>query len=127
MTIRVLLVDDEENLRKTLAAYLEDEGMDVTAVHSGEEAVALVEDGADFDVVIIDMRLPGMDGNEVIRRLHAHSGHTAFLVHTGSAGYVVPQDLRALGINGRYVFEKPLPDMAPLAQAIRQLAGQTET
>jgi two-component system response regulator PilR (NtrC family) len=60
-----LLVDDEEALRAVLAERLEEHGFDVTAAGSGEAALEALERFA-FDVIISDLRLPGMDGRQVI-------------------------------------------------------------
>lgn len=65
---RILLVDDEPLMRIPLADRLRSEGYEVEAVASGEDAVARFE-RADFDVAIVDLRLPGIDGVEVLRRL----------------------------------------------------------
>jgi PAS domain S-box-containing protein len=120
----VLIVDDDELVRENLIGYLQDEGMQVTGVASGEEAVALLRAGQRFDVCVMDMRLPGMDGNDSMRAVHAMAPGLEFLIHTGSAAYSLPADLRALGLDRSRVFFKPLQDMGPLAQAIRDLAGR---
>jgi putative two-component system response regulator len=64
---RVLVVDDEENNRKLLSRLLSPE-YDVETAADGEEALALVE-CSDVDVVLLDVRLPGLDGFEVCSRL----------------------------------------------------------
>ncbi len=70
-TARVLIVDDEKNMRKTLADILHDEGYDVTTAASGEEAVALcAKDG--YDIVLMDVRMPGIDGVEAFRQIRRH-------------------------------------------------------
>lgn len=120
----VLIVDDEEMIRENLKAYLEDDGIAVTAVASGEEALRCLENGHSFRVCIMDMRLPGMDGNASIRCLRALCPKMQFIVHTGSADYSVPGDLQTLGLAGDRVYLKPLLDMAPLAQAVRALVEQ---
>jgi len=121
MRLRVLVVDDEVRVAGSLQAYLEDEGMSVKSAGSAEEALDLVQTGEDFDVCIMDMRLPGMDGDAAIRLLHLVRPRMRYIIHTGTAGYRVPEDLRDLGIGTRQLFTKPLPDMAPLAQTIRKL------
>jgi CheY-like chemotaxis protein len=121
-TPKVLIVDDDELVRENLCAYLEDEGMQVDGVGSGEEAVARLTAGQRFDVCVMDMRLPGMDGNDSIRAVHALDPGLQFLIHTGSAAYSLPEDLGAWGRDRTRVFFKPLQDMGPLAQAIRGLA-----
>lgn len=66
----VLLVDDDRALRKLLRAYLQEEAIAVVEAGSGEEALALVARTAP-DLVLLDVRLPGIDGFEVLRRLEA--------------------------------------------------------
>jgi len=114
----ILVVDDEEMVRENLKAYLEDEGLVVTAVDSGENALHYVRNGGNFAVCIMDMRLPGMDGNASIRSLHALCPKMKFIIHTGSSDYSLPGDLYAIGLNDGQVYLKPLIDMAPLAAAV---------
>ena len=68
---RVLIVDDETNMRKTLADILRDEGYQVTAAATGEEAVELCSN-AGYDIVLMDVRMPGMDGVEAFREIRRH-------------------------------------------------------
>lgn len=65
---RVLIVDDEDNIRKVLREILEDEGFDVEEAESGEEALTLNERKM-FDLVFLDIWLPGIDGLEVLKRI----------------------------------------------------------
>lgn len=122
MECSILVVDDEPMIRENLKAYLEDEGMQVTAVESGEEALRYVASGRSFAVCIMDMRLPGMDGHASIRSLHALCPEMQFIVHTGSADYALPSDLEQIGLSRTQVYLKPLLDMAPLANTVRALA-----
>ena len=124
MTLRVLVVDDEAAVASTLQAYLEDEGMAVRSAGSAEEALELLRTGVVFDVCIMDMRLPGMHGNAAIRRLHRVRPCMQYIIHTGTAGYELPDDLRAMGIGNMQLFMKPLPDMSPLVDTIRSLGTQ---
>jgi DNA-binding response OmpR family regulator len=70
----VLLVDDDRALRKLLRAYLEAESISVLEAASGEEGLLAIERSAPT-LVLLDVRLPGIDGFEVLRRLD-HSGRT---------------------------------------------------
>jgi len=121
VAVHVLIVDDEPSVRTNLAAYLEDEDMCVHALSSAEHALELVRSGLKFDVCVMDMRLPGMNGNEAIRALHAACSGLRFVVHTGTAGYRPPDEFAALGVTPARVFRKPLADMEPLAAAVREL------
>jgi len=68
MALRVLFVDDEEDLVSTVVERLELRGIDATGAVSGQEALTLIEQRP-FDVVLLDVRMPGIGGLEVIRRI----------------------------------------------------------
>jgi len=122
--ICILIVDDEDRLRRGLVTFLEDEGFEVLSVASGEEGIQALRERC-VDVGIIDLRLPGIDGNEVIERAHELRPEMKVLIHTGSANYRLPQRLIALGVEPWQVFQKPLEDMNVLVEAIRRLLGTT--
>lgn len=65
---RVLVVDDEPGIRKTIRAYLEADGFEVTTLSEGDQVVSTV-DSFNPDVVVLDVMLPGIDGIEVLRQL----------------------------------------------------------
>jgi DNA-binding response OmpR family regulator len=71
-TTRILLVDDEQPVQKLLAFPLEKEGYEVVRAADGQQALARFEEGH-FDLVVLDIMLPRMDGLEVCRRLRAKS------------------------------------------------------
>jgi DNA-binding response OmpR family regulator len=69
---RILVVDDEENIRALVETYLKNDGYDVVTAATGEDAVEKVASAAP-DLVILDVRLPGIDGFEVLRRIRKQS------------------------------------------------------
>ena len=80
----VLVVDDEVLIRDTLAEYLGQEGYAVAACATGEEALALAARQR-FDVALCDVQLPGMDGLQLLERLHRISPETFVLLITAYA------------------------------------------
>jgi len=70
---RILLVDDEQSVQKLLAFPLRREGYDVVGAVDGQEALDRLQEGS-FDLVVLDLMLPKVDGFEVCRRLRARSG-----------------------------------------------------
>lgn len=66
---RVLFVDDEENIRKALYRMFRKEAWEVAFAASGEEALALLDAGPPFDLVVTDQRMPGMTGVELLRAM----------------------------------------------------------
>jgi DNA-binding response OmpR family regulator len=67
---RILIVDDEPNMRTTLADILAEEGYETVVAESGERALQLF-DKQRFDLVLLDVRMPGMDGMDVFRHMRA--------------------------------------------------------
>lgn len=72
ITCKVLIIDDDEKLCRLVRAYLEPMGFTVAAAHRGPEGLETALSG-NFDAVLLDVMLPGMDGFEVLRRLRAGS------------------------------------------------------
>src|SRR3990167_8215632 len=71
-TTRILLVDDEQAVQKLLSYPLEKEGYEVVPALDGQQALDAF-DGDKFDLVVLDIMLPKMDGLEVCRRMRARS------------------------------------------------------
>jgi two-component system phosphate regulon response regulator OmpR len=69
----IVVVDDDEDVRETVAEYLGDQGFRVTAVDGGEALRGLIESGEEFDVAILDIRMPGEDGLSLARFLRESS------------------------------------------------------
>jgi two-component system response regulator PilR (NtrC family) len=78
---RVLVVDDERSMRELLALTLEKEGYEVTMAESGDSAIDAIRRDA-FDVVITDLRMPRVDGLQVLRECRDVSPHTAVVMVT---------------------------------------------
>lgn len=81
---RLLVVDDEESLRITTAAILEQEGYTVDTASSGDEAIMLM-DKADYDLVLTDLHMEGGDGLSVLNQIRRHAPLTISVVLTGFA------------------------------------------
>ena len=69
MKRRVLVVDDEEGIRLLYKEELEEEGYEVELAASGEEALERLEKEDDIDLVLLDIKMQGMDGVEVLRKI----------------------------------------------------------
>ncbi len=119
-TTTILIVDDEEHLQENLVAYLEDEGYTVVTAGDGETGLERVRNQK-LDIGIIDMRLPGMDGNAFINRAHEIQPDMKFLIHTGSMTYTIPRSLIDIGIVNDQVFLKPVIDMNLMTSAIKKI------
>ena len=121
--VRVLVVDDDDVVRRNLVAFLEDEGFGIVAASSGEDALALMA-GRQIDVAVVDIRLPGMNGNEFILQAHRDYPMTGFLIYTGSPDYNLPPAVTNSGVPANGLLRKPLRDMRVLANVIRRVARE---
>src|SRR5213594_2019715 len=102
---RILIVDDEPGIRQSLKGVFEDEGFQTEAVSSGEECLKKLEQTA-YDLVLLDIRLPGIDGIETLRRLREKSSKTHVVMISGHATIATAVTATKLGA---YDFiEKPL-------------------
>jgi len=82
--ISLLLVDDEDDFRTTLANRLKRRNIDVTDAGSGEEALEIIEKKS-FDVAIIDIKMPGIDGIETLKRVKKIDPLVEVILLTGHA------------------------------------------
>lgn len=122
---QLLIVDDEEPIRRLLAAYFEDlDGFLVRTAASGEDALeALAARRA--DLCVVDMRLPGINGEQFILTAAARGLCRHFLVHTGSVAMTPGKALRAAGVGPEDVFVKP-HDAALLLRRIHRVLGMCD-
>jgi len=102
---RILIVDDERNVRATLKSVLEDEGYAAEGVGSGEEALSAIKRGS-FDLVLLDIWLPGIDGLEVLEQV-GKDGTDAVVVMISGHGSVETA-VRATKLGAFDFIEKPL-------------------
>jgi two-component system, NtrC family, nitrogen regulation response regulator NtrX len=122
----ILIVDDEPGVRSALGGVLRDEGYTVEAVESGEACLErLVEE--EFDVVLLDVWMPGIDGLETLQRLRERKVDSQVVVISGHGN--VESAVRAIKLGAFDFVEKPLSlDKAVLVvrNALRQRALEVE-
>lgn len=81
---RLLVIEDEHDIAHLLELHLRDLGHEVALAHTGPAGLARAE-AARFDLIILDLRLPGLDGLEVCRRLRQHKNYTPILMLTAKS------------------------------------------
>jgi CheY-like chemotaxis protein/predicted regulator of Ras-like GTPase activity (Roadblock/LC7/MglB family) len=91
--VRILFVDDEEDFADMMAKYLADNGFDVHTAYSGRAALDLFQKGK-YDVVVTDLKMPVMDGIELIRQLRRIDPGQRIIVVTGFPGQLTPWNRR---------------------------------
>lgn len=121
MNFTILIIDDEKNIREGLGTALELEGYDVKLAENGEIGLKLIEKG-DIDLVITDLRMPGISGEEVIAKVAGESPGIPVIVLTGHGS--IDSAVTAMR-NGAYDFlTKPLNLDRLILIVKRALAGR---
>lgn len=97
MNQRVLIIDDEEHIRQMMRLTLEAAGYEVGEAQDGPEGLTLYDDGSGWNGVVLDQRMPGMDGLEVLRRLRAGDPSARIIMATAYASIELAVDAMKLG------------------------------
>ena len=124
-TIHVLVIDDEPAICMSLTAFLEDYGFNASSAESAEEALDLMKNNA-YDVCIVDLRLPGMSGEDLIIQARDRYPEQRHIIYTGSISYNLSEKLQVLGMRPEHVFLKPVRVLTLLVKCIKSLATKTE-
>jgi DNA-binding NtrC family response regulator len=103
---RVLIVDDEERFRITLRKLLTANGLETNAVGSGREAIEELKRQS-YDVILLDVKMPEMDGIEALGELKKISNNVEVIILTGHASVDVAVEIMRLG--GYEYLLKPCP------------------
>src|ERR1700741_3565267 len=82
---RVLVVEDEQDIARLLRLHLEDLGCAVDTRYDGHSGLARALDGTAWSLLVLDLRLPGLDGLEICRRVRSSPGYTPILMLTARA------------------------------------------
>jgi DNA-binding NtrC family response regulator len=112
----VLVVDDDESLRRVTQVQLEDEGYAVTTAPNAADALAIL-DRAPQDLVITDMKMPGMSGIELLKRLHQEHPETAVILVTAFG--TIESAVEAMKLGAYDYITKPVN-----ADALRLVVGR---
>lgn len=114
---KLLIIDDDEAVRTSLAAYLEDSGFTVAQASNGHQGLEIFQQEHP-DLVICDLRMPQIDGLELIRRI-GELNDTAPVIVVSGAG-VMNDVVEALRLGAADYLIKPLEDLAVLEHSIRR-------
>lgn len=116
LAAKVLLVDDEEEFIELMSQRLETRGLKVVAATSGEKALALVDDQS-FDVAVVDLAMPGIDGIETLKQIKEKRSDIEVIMLTGQA--TVQSGIDAMKHGAIDFLEKPV-DLTVLLEKIWQ-------
>ncbi len=120
MTHRILILDDDIPVSDSLAIFLEDEDFEVAQASSAEDALDYLKRRR-VDLVVVDLRLPGMDGQGFISAAKDRWPALKFIVYTGSPEFQIPTAMVQERNVSNAIFLKPLPEFEPLVHEIRRM------
>ena len=101
----VLIVDDESGIRESLSGVLEDEGYKASTAQSGEECLELLRK-SHYDVVLLDIWMPGIDGLEVLEKIKEFEDRPEVVMISGHGS--IESAVRATKLGAYDFLEKPL-------------------
>ncbi len=117
--VSILVVDDEESVRDSLYNWFIDDGYDVECAENAKAALIMLE-SRDFDIILADIKMPGMDGMEMHRRIKTLNKEPIFIIMTAFAS--VDTAVQALK-NGAYDYVTKPFDPDDLSHLIRNAAS----
>ncbi len=112
---RILVVDDERGMCDFLRYLLEGEGYEVGHAHSGIEALEKLEANS-YHLVMADIKMPGMDGLEMLRRIKEIDEHIIVIVMTGYSS--LETAIKAIKYNAHNYLTKPFDDPDAVLAAV---------
>lgn len=104
-TLRILLIDDDEGMLKTLNYILTDKGYEVVTGNSGKKAIELIQQ-RHFDIALLDIRMPEMDGVQLLKEIKRLSPQTNVMMITAYTMHKLVEEAKQEGAQA--VFAKPL-------------------
>ena len=94
---KILIVDDEVSVRQSLEGWFREDGFAVAIAEDGKAALAKMHEGP-FDIVIIDLKMPGMDGMEVFEELKVIKPEIPVIIITAYGSLEIAEDARNKGV-----------------------------
>ncbi len=123
MAVKILLVDDEKGIRKVLKIYLQDMGYAVFTADNGKKAVEKIH-GEFFDIILTDIRMPGMDGISLLKHVKKNCPDTEVIMITGHGDFKLA--IESLKLDAVDFISKPI-DNDILEIALKRALDRIDT
>ena len=126
MKERILVIDDEENIRRMMRLTLEAADYEVGEAEDGLDGLRLYGDGSRWDAVVLDQRMPGMDGLETLRQIKSQNNNARVVMATAYASIELAVDAMKLGATD-FVRKPMTPKVLrnAISAALAKSTGQT--
>jgi DNA-binding response OmpR family regulator len=121
ITGHILIIDDEAALRQTLARILQHAGFEVTTAENGEQGISFIQT-TNFDMIFMDLRMPGMAGMDVLKLIHASYPNLPVILFTAQPD--LTSAVEALRNGATDYLLKPLKPQALIERAQTIIANQ---
>lgn len=123
MNEKILLVDDEQGIRNVLKIYLQDAGFDVSTADDGKKAAEKINTQS-FDIVLTDIRMPGMDGISLLKHIKRETPDTEVIMITGHGEFKLA--IESLKLDAVDFISKPIDNDA-LEIALKRARDRIDT
>jgi len=120
----VLLIEDEKKTAEMLKRALESEGIEVVWAEDGSSALKQIERGK-FDLIILDLKLPGMSGDEVLEKIRDIDRYVEVIVYTSYDEPPVMKNLINLGVDG-YINKGSSADLWGMVETVKEKLDKKE-
>jgi len=118
MKKRVLIVDDEADIRQIIRSLLGTDDYEIMSAENGQEALEKLEGDVKPDIILLDLMLPRVSGYSLLNELHHRGLHTTFSIIVMTADRLTKQQIDRMGIKG--FISKPF-DIDELQRMIEEL------
>ncbi len=115
--LSILIIDDDDSVRTSLHSFLEDSGFVPFTASDGKKGIESFEQ-QDIDLVLVDLRMPEMDGYDVIKHIHKISPQTPLIVVSGASG--IQDAIETMKIGAWDYLVKPIREMSTLVHSIEK-------
>lgn len=118
----ILIIDDDPTIRFSLSSHFTDYDYLVYEANDAQEGLEILKRQS-IDAVIVDLRMPGISGDQFIRDIYNSYEDTVFLIHTGSTEFAIPEDFNSFSRVSQRIFLKPVFDLEEMNREMEKLLG----